>query len=309
MVQKRIVSKRCNKKLRVKGDSNMENLKEHIQSISEALKEKCVKVAFWKKEGRLYSYMFKVEYNHVIASTDKQFLENIQKDDPKAVVVNIDEGILSVRMEKEFIECVYDNGKENINDFLERYADKKQQQKVDISSLKEVVKHCWDRLWKERYSNAVFWKKDECWDYHMFFLSENNVIPREDEVLLRGIQKEDNNAIVIDRYSYRYLDGDGVAGYIANEIEKYHQYKCNGHNIGAFLDNYSWEAVQKKEKQEQEKQQKHWAMERSEIVEIMEKELKKLRDLSTQCTALDKSCMISNAMLKIAKYLTYEQEW
>ena len=179
-------------------------------------------------------------------------LENIQKDDPKAVVVNIDEGILSVRMEKEFIECVYDNGKENINDFLERYADKKQQQKVDISSLKEVVKHCWDRLWKERYSNAVFWKKNKCWNYHMFFLSENNVIPREDEVLLRGIQKEDNNAIVIDRYSYRYLDGDGVAGYIANEIEKYHQYKCNGHNIGAFLDNYSWEAVQKKEKQEQE---------------------------------------------------------
>ena len=143
----------------------------------------------------------------------------------------------------------------------------------------------------------------------MFFLSENNVIPREDEVLLRGIQKEDNNAIVIDGYSYRYLDGDGVAGYIANEIEKYHQDKCNNHNIGAFLDNYSWEAVQKKEKQEQEEQQRHWTMERSEIVEIMEKELKKLRDLSAHCIALDKSCMISNCMLEIAKYLTYQQEW
>ena len=58
-----------------------------------------------------------------------------------------------------------------------------------------------------------------------------------------------------------------------------------------------------------EVQKKYGTMERSEIVEIMENELKKLRELSTQCTALDKSCMISNAMLKIAKYLTYEQEW
>ena len=294
----------------------MNELKEHIQSISEVLKGECAKIAFWKENKHWYSYIFELTKNDVLTEFNKKFLEDIQKDNPKAVIVdsrifiksNGDGSILVDEMVNS-VFYLYVNKKANISGFLERYAEEKQQQEIDRSSLKEVVQHCWDRLWKERYSNAVFWKKNKCWNYHMFFLSENNVIPREDEVLLRGIQKEDNNAIVIDRYSYRYLDGDGVAGYIANEIEKYHQYKCNGHNIGAFLDNYSWEAVQKKEKQEQEKQQKHWAMERSEIVEIMEKELKKLRDLSTQCTALDKSCMISNAMLKIAKYLTYEQEW
>ncbi len=294
----------------------MNELKEHIQSISEVLKGECAKIAFWKENKHWYSYIFELTKNDVLTEFNKKFLENIQKDDPKAVIVdsgdfieaNGDGSILVDDMVGSVL-YLYSAGQANISDFLEIYTDKKQQQKVDRSSLKEVVKHCWDRLWKERYSKAVFWKKDECWDYHMFFLSENNVIPREDEVLLREIQKKDNNAIVIDGHSYRYLAGDGVAEYIANDIKEYHQDKWNGHNIGAFLDNYSWEAVQKKEKQEQEEQQRHWTMERSEIVEIMEKELKKLRDLSAHCIALDKSCMISNCMLEIAKYLTYQQEW
>jgi hypothetical protein len=294
------------------------SLKELVEKQLDVLQNEKVKVVFYKEEGRWQTNVIVLQEGNTVSERDLKTLKWIKSVDRQAVVmekrdfkrdwedelVTLEEMVGTIEYRYNQMDC-----HNNISEFLEKYAEEKQQQKVDRSSLKEVVKHCWDRLWKKRYSNAVFWKKNECWDYHIFFLSENNVIPREDEVLLRGIQKEDNNAIVIDGYSYRYLDGDGVAGYIANEIEKYHQDKCNGHNIGAFLDNYSWEAVQKKEKQEQEEQQRHWTMERSEIVEIMEKELKKLRDLSTQCTALDKSCMISNAMLKIAKYLTYEQEW
>ncbi len=144
----------------------------------------------------------------------------------------------------------------------------------------------------------------------MFYFPLDNVFPMKFEKTLKKIKVKDQNAIVIDGYYFRQFDGDDAAKYIAEEIEKYRQDKRDSHNIGVFLDNYSWSAVvDKNKKKQQEEQQRYWTMERSEIVEIMEKELKKLRDLSTQCTALDKSCMISNAMLKIAKYLTYEQEW
>ncbi len=236
----------------------MSRLRSIVASIIEFTKGRTSKVVFYKRNKRLSCYIFELQYDNSIDVEIKQSLEDIKKYDPKAIVVDsvdfinpYSDNFLWIDEIVDTILFLYSKGEANISEFLEKYAEEKQQQKVDRSSLKEVVKHCWDRLWKKRYSNAVFWKKNECWDYHMFFLSENNVIPREDELLLRGIQKEDNNAIVIDGYSYRYLDGDGVAGYIANEIEKYHQDKCNGHNIGAFLDNYSWEAVQKKEKQEQ----------------------------------------------------------
>ncbi len=177
----------------------MNELKEHIQSISEVLKGECAKIAFWKGNKHWYSYIFELTKNDVLTEFNKKFLENIQKDDPKAVIV--------------------DSG-----DFIEANGD---------------------------------------------------------------------GSILVDDMvrSVLFLYSIGQA------------------NINDFLDNYSWEAVQRKEKQEQEEQQRHWTMERSEIVEIMENALKNLRDLSLQCSSINEYFAISNCMLEIAKYLTYEQEW
>ena len=294
----------------------MNELKEHIQSISEVLKEECAKIAFWKENKHWYSYIFKLTKNDVLTEFDKKFLEDIQKDDPKAVIVdsrifiksNGDGSILVDEMVNS-VFYLYVNKKANISGFLERYAEEKQQQEIDRSSLKEVVKHCWDRLWKERYSKAVFWKKDECWHYYMFYFPLDNVFPMKFEKTLKKIKVKDQNAIVIDGYYFRQFDGDDAAKYIAEEIEKYRQDKRDSHNIGVFLDKYSWSAVVDKNKEkQQEEQQRHWTMERSEIVEIMENALKNLRDLSLQCSSINEYFAISNCMLEIAKYLTYQQE-
>ena len=143
----------------------------------------------------------------------------------------------------------------------------------------------------------------------MFYFPLDNVLPMKFEKTLKKIKVKDQNAIVIDGYYFRQFDGDDAEKYIAEEIEKYRQDKRDSHNIGVFLDKYSWSAVVDKNKEkQQEEQQRHWTMERSEIVEIMENALKNLRDLSLQCSSINEYFAISNCMLEIAKYLTYQQE-
>lgn len=241
----------------------MNELKEHIQSISEVLKGECAKIAFWKGNKHWYSYIFELTKNDVLTEFDKKFLENVQKDDPKAIVIdsgdfieaNGDGSILVDDMVNSVL-YLYGRGQANINDFLDYYAHKEEQEQtkqkeLNRKVLEEVIKCCGNRIWKEHCSKAVFWEKGKCWNYHMFSLSENNIIPREDEVLLREIKKKDNNAIVVDEYSFYYLGAE----YIAEKIKQYRQNKTNGnhnlspntgHNIGVFLDKYSWSAVAKK---------------------------------------------------------------
>ncbi len=242
----------------------MRELKEIARITCKRLRGKTTnaKIVFYQSNKNWNSYFFWIKPNNVLELADKKFLECIQKDDPNAVIVDSDDfieangdGSILIDDMVSSVLLLYSKGQANISEFLEKYAEEKQQQKVDRSSLKEVVKHCWDRLWKKCYSNAVFWKKNECWDYHMFSLSENNIIPREDEVLLKEIQKKDNNAIVVDKYSFYYLGAE----YIAEKIEQYRQNETNrnhnlssntGHNIGVFLDKYSWSAVVVKHKEQ-----------------------------------------------------------
>lgn len=252
----------------------MEELKKHIISLSRQLKGRSANIAFWKKDERWCNCTFELKSDNTIDTFIKRFLENVQKDDPKAVVVNSGDfieangdGYILVDDMVSSVLYLYSRGQANISDFLDYYAHKEEQEQtkqkeLNRKVLEEVIKCCRNEVWKEHCSKAVFWETEKCWNYHMFSLSENNIIPREDEVILREIQKKDNNAIVVDKYSFYCLS----VKYVAEKIKQYRQNETNrnhnlnsniGHNIGVFLDKYSWSAVAKKhEEKGQEAKQK-----------------------------------------------------
>ena len=111
----------------------MNELKEHIQSISEVLKGECAKIAFWKGNKHWYSYIFELKKNDVLTEFNKKFLENIQKDDPKAVIVdsgnfieaNGDGSILIDDMVSSVL-LLYSKGQANISEFLNYYISKEE---------------------------------------------------------------------------------------------------------------------------------------------------------------------------------------
>ncbi len=126
----------------------MNELKEHIQSISEVLKGECAKIAFWKGNKHWYSYIFELTKNDVLTEFDKKFLENIQKDDPNAVIVDSDDfieanGDGSILIDDMVISVLllYSKGQANISDFLEKYAEKNSNiEQQNVMTTQEIVK-------------------------------------------------------------------------------------------------------------------------------------------------------------------------
>ena len=280
----------------------MEELRECIKIINENfLKGKHEKVVFWKNCDNSWSTLtFHLHCNKIHAG-EKSCLEFIQKCDPKAVIVDVDDfveangdGSILVDDMVNSVLYLYGRGQSNINDFLDYYAHKEEQeqtkpQKVNQKILKEVVKHCWDnRLWKERFSKAAFWKIDECWNYHMFCLPDN-ILPREEEVILKGIKEKDCFAVIIDKNDYSHSNEYAIPILMEADIFKYSKTKNTPHNIVVFLAKYG------------EKVEKQDVMTIKEIVEIMEKRLKQLADY--EYFELSNGNSTSTEMLEIAKFL------
>lgn len=129
----------------------MEELKKHITSLSRQLKGRSANIAFWKKDERWCNCTFELKSDNTIDTFIKRFLENVQKDDPKAVVVNSGDfieangdGSILVDDMVNSVLYLYGRGQANISEYLDYYADKEAQQ--DVMTTKEIIKIMEKRL-------------------------------------------------------------------------------------------------------------------------------------------------------------------
>jgi len=134
-------------------------LREMVKTIKEYAQGRSVKTAFWKNGIDWHSYTFELD-NKKLREKDKQFLESIKKDDPKAVVIDSADykktsykGLPVDCMVDNTIFC-YNTGHANISDFLEEYTDKEVQQ--DIMTTKEIIK-----IMEKRLKQLADWEMPE----------------------------------------------------------------------------------------------------------------------------------------------------
>jgi len=166
-------------------------------------------------------------------------------------------------------------------------------------NLREAISSFQKQVFRKDTLYCAFWQDGVEWKYYIFNIN-NNVLSEVSKNVLNGIKRVDPHAIIINGNDYIYAGKDNFVLCIEHYIYEYRDDKQKHfEQIDQFLDFY--------EKEEQEKQMKSLQIQKqqqkSEITEIMKIEFEKLRDFSMQCCDLEKSCMISNAMLSIAKFL------
>lgn len=139
----------------------MEELKKHIISLSRQLKGRSANIAFWKKDERWCNCTFELKSDNTIDTFIKRFLENVQKDDPKAVVVNSGDfieangdGSILVDDMVNSVLYLYGRGQANISEYLDYYADKEAQQ--DVMTTKEIIK-----IMEKRLKQLADWEMPE----------------------------------------------------------------------------------------------------------------------------------------------------
>lgn len=172
-----------------------------------------------------------------------------------------------------------------------------------MASLREAIATFQKQVFQKDTLYCAFWKDKAKWKHYIFSI-DNDVLSDVNKNVLNGIKRTDPHAIIINGGDYIYAGKDSFVLCIEHYIYEYRDDKQKHfEQIEQFLDFYDKEEQEKQMKSLQI-QEKYCVMTRSDkVMTTMEMEFEKLRDFSMQCCDLEKSCMISNAMLEIAKFL------